>query len=379
MFVLIRYTIIATVFIAGVLCRIAPCVAADGKYVSILDKVWSYATLYVNEDNRFLQRFALSGRLQPDSTWFEADQGQFIDYFLWRRFRFGFKANLMQQWVFHIEADFDLNESPGNSYTRLTDAYIGWTPKKNLELKALKQSAGFTLDGATSSKKLLTLQRNDLTNNLWFTKEYFTGITAKGETSDNWHYKFGLFSSDGSDELSRFEASFFTLLSLGYSFPKSQKLNNGMIRIDHVYNKEDVNSATRDFSQILSLVTKWETSHVGLWTDLAGGIGYGDQSDVWGLVLMPFYNYNRYIQLVMRYTYLTSAENNGLRLPRYEGMIVKGRGNEYNEIYVGLNVYFYGHKLKWQTGFDYAAMKDESNDGGEYKGWGVNTGLRVYW
>ena len=157
------------------------------------------------------------------------------------------------------------------------------------------------------------------------------------------------------------------------------KLKNSIVRVDYVYNKEDVNSATRDFSQILSLVTKWETGPCNLWTDLAGGKGYAEQSDVWGLVLMPFYNYNQYIQFVMRYTYLTSADNNGLRLPRYEGMIVKGRGNEYNEIYVGLNVYFYGHKLKWQTGFDYATMKDDSDDGGEYKGWGINTGLRLYW
>lgn len=379
MFVVIKYILFVAVSIVGALCVIAPCVAADEEDVSIFDKFWSYATLYENEDNRLIQKFALSGRLQPESAWFEADQGQFIDYFLWRRLRFGFKTNLFREWVLHIEADFDLNESLGNNYTRLTDAYIGWVPRKNLDLKVLKQSAGFTLDGATSSKKLLTLQRNDLTNNLWFTQEYFTGITAKGDIGESWSYNIGIFSSDGSDELSHFEASYFTLLSLGYSFPRSPKLNNGMIRIDYVYNKEDVNSATRDFSQILSLATKWETGPWGLWTDLSGGKGYAEQSDVWGVVLMPFYNFNQYIQFVMRYTCLTSADNNGLRLPRYESMITNGRGNEYNEIYAGLNVYFYGHKLKWQTGVEYATMKDDSDDGGEYKGWGINTGLRLYW
>lgn len=366
-------------FVVGVLYVIVPCVAATGEDVSVFEKVWSYATLYENEDNPFIQKFALTGRLQPDSAWFEADQGQFIDYFLWRRFRFGFKTNLFREWVLHIEADFDLNESLGNSYTRLTDAYIGWVPRKNLDLKVLKQSAGFTLDGATSSKKLLTLQRNDLTNNLWFTKEYFTGISAKGEIGESWNYNVGIFSSDGSDELSRFEASYFTLFSLGYGFTRSPKLDNGLIRVDYVYNKEDVNSATRDFSQILSLVTKWETGPWGLWTDLSGGKGYAEQSDVWGLVLMPFYGFNQYIQFIMRYTYLTSADNNGLRLPRYEGMITNGRGNDYNEIYAGLNVYFFGHKFKWQTGVEYATMKDDSADGGEYKGWGINTGLRLYW
>ena len=374
-----RYPCFGAVAIAGALCVTAPCVVADGEDGSGFDKVWSYATLYENEDNRFIQKFALSGRLQPDSAWFEADQGEFKDNFLWLRFRFGFKTDLFREWVLHIEGDFDLNESLGDSYTRLTDAYTGRTPKKNLDFKVLKQSAGFTLDGATSSKKLLTLQRNDLTNNLWFTSEYFTGITAKGKIDDSWSYNFGLFSSNGNDELSRFEASYFTLLSLGYDFTQSSKLDHGLIRVDYVYNEEDINADTRDFSQILSLVTQWKTGPWGLSTDLSAGKGYAEQSDVWGLVLMPFYDFNPYIQVVLRYTYLSSAKDNGLRLPRYESRITDGRGNEYSEIYTGLNVYFYGHKFKWQTGLEYADMRDNADDGGEYQGWGVNTGLRLYW
>ncbi len=281
--------------------------------------------------------------------------------------------------MLHIEGDFDLNKSLGDSYTRLTDANIGWSPRKNMDFKVLKQSAGFTLDGATSSKKLLTMQRNDLTNNLWFTKEYFTGISTKGEIGESWSYKVGIFSSDGSDELSRFEANYFTLLSLNHSFTKSPKLDRGLIRVDYVYNNEDINADTRDFSQVLSLVTKWKIKPWGLWTDLSAGKGYADQSDVWGVVLMPFYDFNPHIQVVLRYTYLSSGDDNGLRLPRYENKITDGRGNEYNEIYAGLNVYFYGHKLKWQTGLEYATMKDGADDGGEYRGWGLSTGLRLYW
>jgi len=374
-----KYTWFGSVIFAGTLCMIAPCAAADGEDLSGFDKVWRYATLYENEDNRFIQKFALSGRLQPDSAWFEADQGEFKDEFLWRRFRFGFKSHLFREWVLHIEGEFDLNESLGDSYSRLTDGYIGWSPRKNLDLKVLKQSAGFTLDGATSSKKLLTMQRNDLTNNLWFTSEYFTGISAKGTVDQSWRYTVGIFSSDGSDELSRFEASYFTLLSIGYHFTETPKLNNGLIRVDYVYNDEDINAATRDFSQVVSLVTQWGTGPWGLWTDLSAGKGYAEQSDVWGVVLMPFYDFNPRVQVVLRYTYLNSAEDNGLRLPRYEGKITDGRGNEYREIYTGLNVFFYGHKLKWQTGFEYGSMKDDPDDSGEYKGWGLSTGLRLYW
>ena len=351
---------------------------ADGKNVSAFDNVWSYAILYEDEDNRFMQKFALSGRLQPDSTWFEADEGDFKDI-LWRRFRFGFKSDVFRNWLVHLEGDFDLNKKLGEWYSRLTDAYIGWSPTDKLTIKALKQSAAFTLDGATSSKKLLTMQRNNLTNNLWFTSEYFTGFLAKGKIQGSWSYKAGVFSSDGSDELSHFDASYFTLASLGYYFIDSSILDKGLIRVDYVYNNEDVNADTRDFSQVLSMVTQWEMASWGFWTDISAGKGYAEQSDVWGLVLMPFYNFNKHIQAVLRYTYLSSKDENGLRLGRYEREIVEGRGNEYNEIYGGINIYIYGHRFKWQTGLEYATMEDDAADKGKYRGWGLSTGLRLYW
>jgi phosphate-selective porin OprO/OprP len=376
-----RYTLwkITGDIVAIAVAAIAPCLAAHAGDDSAFDRAWSYATLYDNEENRYIQKFALSGRLQFDSALFDADQGQFSDAFTWRRFRFGFKADLSQDWIAHVEGSFDLNESLGDIYTGLTDAYIGWTPDQALSLKVLKQSAGFTLDGATSSTKLLTMQRNNLTNNLWFTREYFTGITAKGEIDKRWRYKAGIFSSDGANELSRFNASYFTLLSLGYQFSGAPTFDDGLIRIDYVYNDEDANSATRNFSQVLSLVTQWGAGPWGLRTDLSAGKGYAQQSDTWGAIFMPYYDFNRRIQSVLRYTYVSSAGDNGVRLTRYADRIVNGRGNEYNEIYAGLNVYFYGQKLKWQTGLEYASMEDDANDGGEYRGWGLSTGLRMYW
>lgn len=371
------YQMLAMVTIA--IAMMTPCSAADGREGSVSDRIWNSATLYDNGNNRYIQKVALSGRLQTDSAWFDSDQGRFNDEFTWRRFRFGFKLDVFRDWVLHIESDLDLNGSFGSSYNRLTDAYLGWTPRENLSLKLLKQSAGFTLDGATSSKKLLTMQRNNLSNNLWFPEEYFTGISATGEVSRNWSYRAGVFSSDGSDELSHFDAGYFTLLSVSYQISDMPKLSHGLIRIDYVYNDEDTDAATRDFSQVLSLSTEWEAGAWGLRTDLSAGDGWAGQSDVWGGVLMPYYNFNPRIQAVLRYTYISSTDDNGVRLSRYEDRVVVGRGNEYNEIYAGLNVFFYGHKFKWQTGLEYASMQDDAHDGGRYKGWGLSIGLRLYW
>lgn len=342
------------------------------------DKVWSYATLYENAENRSVQKFALSGRLHADVYWVDGDAGNINDA-LWRRFRFGFKADLFTDWVVHVEGSFDLNNSFDHMYSELTDAYIGWSPLENLTVKILKQSAGFTLDGATSSKKLLTPERNNLTNNLWFTREYFTGLLVSSESATGWHYKAGAFSSEGSEELSEFNAGYFILLSAGYDLAERLSIDQAIMRVDYVYNEEDPNNGTRDFSQVASLVTEWQAGSWGLRTDLSAGQGYGDQSDVWGVVVMPYYDLSARTQAVFRYTYLSSDGSNGLRLSRYEDRLIDGRGDEYNDVFAGFNVFLYGHKLKWQTGLHRASMKDHADDGGRHSGWALNTVLRVYW
>ena len=355
-----------------------PLFAQAGDEPSGYDKVWSYATLYENPDNRYLQKFALSGRLHGDLFWVDGDAGNVNDA-LWRRFRFGFKADVFENWVVHVEGSFDLNDSLGDMYSELTDAYIGWSPSENLTVKILKQSAGFTLDGATSSKKLLTPERNNLTNNLWFTREYFTGIVVDGESASGWQYKAGAFSSEGSEELSEFNAGYFILLSAGYDLAERLSTDQALVRVDYVYNEEDPNNGTRDFSQVASLVTEWQGGPWGLRTDLSSGKGYGDQSDVWGFVAMPYYDLSPRTQLVFRYTYLSSEESNGLRLSRYEDRVVDGRGDEYKEVFGGFNFFFYDHKLKWQTGLSRASMTDRADDGGQHSGWALSTVLRVYW
>lgn len=61
------------------------------------------------------------------------------------------------------------------------------------------------------------------------------------------------------------------------------------------------------------------------------------------------------------------------------GAVSTQRGDEYNEVYLGLNYYFYGHKLKLQTGWNYSWMCDSAKNGGKFDGWGWTTGLRVSW
>ncbi|MGI9264803.1 MAG: porin [Gammaproteobacteria bacterium] len=343
-----------------------------------LDRIWSLASLYDNPDNALIQSVDLSGRAQGEWTNFDADQGSYDDT-LWRRFRFGFKAGFAKELRVHIEGDFDFNEKLESSYDGLTEANIAWSPSEKLTLKVLKQSAGFTLDGFTSSTKLLTPERNNLTNNLWYTEEYFTGLTIQSELETGWTGKAGVFSSEGSPEISTLDAGYFTYLSLGRDFGPDLGFDKMVFHGFYVHNDEDGNVGTPKLSDVVSLVTQWEDGAWGFWGDLSAGRGWDEQSDLLGIAVMPFYNFTPKHQLVARYTWIVSDDNNGVRLGRYENEIVSGKGDEYREIFAGYNWFFYGHKFKWQTGLQYTEMDDDDLGDGEYEGWGVTTALRIYW
>jgi phosphate-selective porin OprO and OprP len=146
---------------------------------SIFDKIWSYTDLYKNEKNPVVQRVQFTGRFQLDYALVDADQGDHDEWNI-RRFRMGAKAKLFQDFTLHGEVDLNPQE-PRPMYTRLTDAYLSWSRSKTLVATIGKHSAPFTMDGSTSSKELIAIDRSNLANNLWFSNEYFPGVSVAGQ------------------------------------------------------------------------------------------------------------------------------------------------------------------------------------------------------
>ncbi len=348
---------------------------AQADEESTFDRVWSVATLYENNENDTLQKLALTGRLQADGAWFEEAPDDFDDA-LWRRFRIGFKAGLFQQVIAHAEVDVNLNESGSNeSYKGLTDSYIGWTPDKAFRLKVGKQSAGFTLDGATSSTKLITMERSIVAENIWFSTEYFTGASGFGK-SNGWKYKLGGYSASGDAEFGRFDSGWFALASLGRDVTENINL-----RLDYVFNDPDDSGdvGTANLKQVVSFVSHSEIGQAGFWTDASFAEGIDAQSDLLGLQLMPFWSFNDTWQTVFRYAMVHSTDGAGAKLGRYPRKISSGTYDDVHDFFLGLNCYLYGHKLKWQSGVEYNYASNEAETGDNYNGWGLSTGLRVSW
>jgi len=266
-----------------------------------------------------------------------------------------------------------------DAYEGLTDAYIAWDPDEIFELKLGKMSAPFTLDGTTSSRSLITLERNNVSNNLWFPVEYHTGVSVSG-AADAWRYLAGFYSSSTTEEFGDLDGGYFVLLTLAHDFSKHLAVRESLLTLNYVYNEQhEDNVSTRDLSHVVSLHFRFDTGRWGIRSDLSGGIGYGTQSNLIGLALVPFYHLSERFQIVGRYTYLHSFGENGIRFMRYENRIDLGRGDVYNEFFMGLNWFIYGHEFKLQTGIKYTMMDDAAGDGGDYRGWGWTTGLRMSW
>ncbi len=364
---------------------------------SAYDKIWGAAKWVDNDNAKVLQRLALTGRLQGDAFSFRGGDASNEDV-LWRRFRIGFKAKIFNDFTIHAEMDGNMNDVDEDDwdafYGRLTDAYIGWNPSKSAKVKVGKQSVGFTLDGATSSKNLIVPERSVVAGNLWFTTEYFTGASVYGNVGD-WSYKLGGYSASQENEFGHFESGYFVLLSAGYTVGK-----NGSLRLDYVYNNPDYTGTlkdsdyevgSQDFDHVIALIYKQILSEkLGIWFDIAGATGISDssnpadiiaQSDLLGISIMPFYTFNERFQLVFQYAGVTSLDGKSdVSMSRYASRNVDQTQVETtHNLLLGFNWYLYGHKLKWQNAVEYNYGKNLAGTGEDYNGYGIISALRISW
>jgi phosphate-selective porin OprO and OprP len=345
---------------------------------SVYDQIWKFSEWYDDESNPAIEKILFTGRFQVDYTTIDADEGNHSEWNV-RRFRLGPRVTFLKKFLFHSEVELNPQEHDP-LYTRFTDFYVQWNRSSQLALTVGKQALPFTLDGATSSKELLTIDRSNLSNNMWFPQEYLPGVSVSGKRA-RWNYRAGVYSAGAMNrEFGEFNGGVSTLVVAGYDLTKTLGVKEAVIAANYVFQTADANNTfTRQLDHIGSLNFKMDAGRWGVRGDVTGASGYLGQSDMWGVMAMPYFGLTKNLQAVTRYTFLDSRESNGLRLATYENIVVPGRGDRYNEFYIGGNYYFYGHKLKLQSGVQIADMNDSLNDGGEYHGVSWTTGLRVGW
>ena len=349
------------------------------KPPSTYDTIWTnFSDWYSDPENPAVQRILFSGRFHLDYAAVEADEGSASEWNV-RRMRFGPRITFFRNYLFHAEVEVNPQERDP-FYVRTTDAYVAWQKHTKAVITVGKQAVQFTQEGATSSRELVTLDRSNLANNIWFTQEYMPGLSVSGRAAP-WTYRAGVYSAGAMNrEFGKFTGDAFTLATVGYDFGKKLRVREATLTGNYIYQHPDVNNTfTKRFEHIMSMHFKLDQPRWGFRSDVSKTKGYLGQRNVLGLMAMPLVNATDKLQFVARYTYLDSDGINGLSLATYENKVVTGRGDRYTEGYIGANYYFYGHRLKLQTGVQFADMQDSANDGGAYSGTSWTTGLRVGW
>ena len=357
----------------------APAQTAARPEPSTYDRIWRrFTTWYDEPSNPVVQRVLFSGRFQHEFATVRSDQGD-IDEWNTRRLRLGPRITLFRTFTLHGEVELNPQERDP-LYVRLTDMYLQWSRSPRLVITAGKHSIPFTMDGATSSKDLLTIDRSNLTNNIWFPQEYLPGVSVAGRAA-RWVYRGGVYSAGAANkEFGEFNGGAATLAVLGYDFGSILGVTEATLAGNYVYQQPDArNTFARQLEHVGSLNLKLEARGWGFRADLSKAKGFASQSDLSAVMLMPYVSITPELQLIGRYTRLTSDRFNGVQLATYENRVVRGRGDRYDEAYVGANYFFYGQRLKLQTGVQFADMRDRAADGGAFSGTSWTTGIRIGW
>lgn len=350
-----------------------------GRESSPYHRAWAAFTQWYKDDsNPIVQQVLFSGRYHHEFAAVRSEQGD-IDEWNVRRMRLGPRITLFRTLTLHAEVEVNPQERDP-FYMRVTDAYLQWNRSSRVVLTFGKQGVPFTLEGATSSRDLLTIDRSNLANNIWFPQEYMPGVSLSGRAAP-WVYRAGVYSSGAMNrELGEFSGDCFALALLGYDFGPRLGLKEALLTGNYVYQHPDAdNTFTRPLEHVLSVHARIEAERWGVRADVSHARGSMGQGDLQAAMAMPFFNVTDRLQVVGRYTFINSDEPNGIGFGTYENRVVAGHGDEYTELYLGANYYFYGHRLKLQTGVQRAGMHDRADDGGAYTGTAWTTGVRIGW
>lgn len=381
------------VAVAIFLCLSVPVLAhastQEEQSPAVFASIWNLPKLYENKDNPYMQSFALVGRYHGQ-YWIADSEDNYDNGWENRRMYLGFNARVFKQ--FTLEAQISMNDDFDPVYRALYDAYIKWeSADSDFDISVGRLDYLFTgMERSTSSKRIKTMERSLIVNQIM--PGEVIGIHAKGKVG-GLTYQGGVFSGSIEDEFTSFEGGFGAILDFAYDVPLFY--DKGTLHLDYLYNNGDEdNSAFKPYENTVSLWHVGQKGPLEIGIDLTAAGGVEEQSDVYGLTLLPSYDLVRNLflggdklQLALRYHYASSSDDYGLKFnKRYEQTVASGKGDSYNSYYLGLNYYIYQQKFKLMTGIEYFDMSGVAEEDEEdtivgdrsIDGWNFISGVRLY-
>lgn len=336
------------------------------------DDLFGLLTFYKG-DGPLIQEIKAIGRYHGQYHDTESPLGDDSDWEN-RRFRFGLQVKFLKDFklkaITNLKRDFS---SSDDLFQSMEEINIEWAPSDQWALIVGKQKPAITREYSTSSKKIKTIERSQLVNQIVPDKS--GGVWLEIPDVGGFALDIAGFTGGVTDtfEMPDFEGSYGVLARIGRDITDATE-----VRFDYMHQDFDEdNDQWEPYSNIFSLNSQSDWDKMHLVTDLIYATGDDGRADVGSVVFMPYYDLTEHLELVFRYTFSAADEDDGLNVQsRYERRAAgRLKGDEYHAFYGGLNWYICGDKLKIMNGVEYSDLSGaDSND---Y--WSYLTGVRLYW
>ncbi len=348
-----------------------------------MDRAWSAATLYKDNSNPILEEFNLTGRAQFDYFKVDADKGQ-NDFFEIRRLRMGvdtFWANRLIEVKATLDTTLHSYNTPEVFYNRMTDLFINLHFSDALNLRVGKFEPHFGYDREFSDNTQVFFERSFFDDQVFNNtgNDYVTGASLSGKLG-KWGYQAAVFSDNVGQEFGHFNGGESFLGEISYDFAADLHADKALWALDFMHMNNNANSNV--FNTMENAAATYFDFHIGqcgLVTQLGYGDGIDSKGGIYELMIMPTYLITKQLELVTRYQLGLAAKDNGITtLNRQEKTVGKFTGDTDNAVYVGLNYYVYGPKLKLMAGEQYDKLTGGTGVKAGYQGWTTLVGLRMF-
>jgi len=325
-----------------------------------------------------VKKWSLTGRFDLQLGYQDTDQGDFDEFDI-RRFRLGTKVKFRNGWRLKVVANM-LNDGDVD-YSNLDSVYLSYQPSKYLKFILGRQTPHFMREWSTPSQELGVIERALLVQQLRPRKS--TGITVSGDWN-HFDYELGMFSADWDPGFSGGGAGFFYVASLGYDFTHlCDAWDDLHWQLYYMYNDGDPgNTSVPPYGNSVSTAITLRRNQFGCTAEVIHAEGIQGRPDAWGFLVTPTWELiEDKLDLVLRYHYAKGDGRDGLRLrKRFErlapSLTDRGRGEEYQSIYLGLRYQLIEDRLTFSSGCEWSEMKDHHGDGGDYEGFSFLSALR---
>ena len=331
----------------------APAVAVADT--ASFDKIWSHAVLMGDRKAGDYPFIKLRGRYQGQYYGVDADDDGSADGAETRRLRLGLDTRFNKA----MRLSFDLNLNTDGKEPFVDDfdfLAFDWKFAQDTKLSIGKlRRKPLTREDSISSNEILTVERSLAANSVSLGN---IGGVYVAHGMDSWDFGLGVLTGSLDDDLELPDGDG----GMAYQLNVGRAINeNSEWRLDYLFNEGDPeNDAIKDYRHTISLNSASQWGRIGLLTDLILAESLDNGGDLLGVVLLPAYKLTPQIALVARYTFLSSGDDDGVRLQkRYERAadeLTGDRGDEYHALYLGANYYVYGDKLKLMLGAEQSQL-----------------------